>query len=331
LRLTDRTCQISGTAGDCPHMTTSTLAARLAAPITVAEPDVVGPLAVFQLTTDASPRVAYRAFADARSDGVAIKEMPGGGSVNDLIVVNPTELPVLLYEGEEVLGAQQNRTFDVSVLVAGTSVRVPVSCVEQGRWDHRRHGESFAPAPQAAHPELRRLKNARVRSRLAAGEEPRAAQLEVWAEVAAKSARHGVASRTRALHDVFEDRRELLDRVGREASVKCSQVGMLAAIGGRFVVLDYVSDVEALATLHDPLVVGYGFDALDATAGEGPVPSLDDARDFVRLLLDAQPRAARAMGLGETLRYEFGALGGTALAADGELVTLTAFGGRAAA
>ena len=35
--------------------------------------------------------------------------------MNDLVVVNPTAVAVLLYEGEEVLGAQQNRTFDVSV------------------------------------------------------------------------------------------------------------------------------------------------------------------------------------------------------------------------
>ena len=99
----------------------------------------------------------YVAFAEACGRGVTIKELPGGASVNDLIVHNPTELTVLLYEGEEVLGAQQNRTFDISVLVAaGTSLPVPVSCVEQGRWDHRRHDEAFAPAPQAAHPRAAR-------------------------------------------------------------------------------------------------------------------------------------------------------------------------------
>ena len=63
------------------------------------------------------------------------------------MVVNPTDVAVLLYEGEEVLGAQQNRTFDVSVLVpAGASVRVPVSCVEHGRWESARHDEAFRPA-----------------------------------------------------------------------------------------------------------------------------------------------------------------------------------------
>src|SRR4051812_26297094 len=80
------------------------------------EPDVYGPLAVFPLFGPA-PRLEYVSFAEGHAAGVSVKELAGGASVNDLYVVNPTDKPVLLYEGEEVLGAQQNRTFDVSVLV----------------------------------------------------------------------------------------------------------------------------------------------------------------------------------------------------------------------
>ena len=81
--------------------------------------------------------------------------------------------------------------------------------------------------------------------------------------------------------------------------MKCSQVGMLAAIGGRFVVLDYVSDVEAFAPLHDPLVAGYALDALEPDAVERAAPSLDDARDFLALLLDAPDARGAGVGLGE--------------------------------
>jgi hypothetical protein len=108
------------------------LAERLAAPITVAAPDVVGSLAVFPLITTSAPTIHYLAFADPRARGVTVKELQRGASVNDLVVHNPLDVPVLLYEGEEVLGAQQNRTFDVSVLVAaGATPEVPVSCVER--------------------------------------------------------------------------------------------------------------------------------------------------------------------------------------------------------
>jgi hypothetical protein len=198
------------------------LADQLAAPLTVAEPDRVGSLSVFPLIADASPRSRYIAFAEANRRGARITELTGGADVNQLVVHNPLELPVLLYEGAEVQGAQQDRTVDVSVLVAAHStLRVPVSCVEQGRWDHRRHAEPFAPARQAPHPELRRIKNERVRERLAAGQPPRADQSEVWQEVAAKSARHGTRSRTDALHDVFQHRRETLEHARRDVEMKC--------------------------------------------------------------------------------------------------------------
>ena len=90
-----------------------TLAPHLAVEITVAEPTVVGSLAVFPLIADRSPSVRYVSFAEAVQRGATVKELGGGASVNDLVVHNPLDVPVLLYEGEEVLGAQQNRTFDV--------------------------------------------------------------------------------------------------------------------------------------------------------------------------------------------------------------------------
>ena len=55
-----------------------TLAAQLAAPITVATPDVVGPLAVFALIADASPSCQYVSFAEGCRRGVSIKELQSG-------------------------------------------------------------------------------------------------------------------------------------------------------------------------------------------------------------------------------------------------------------
>src|SRR6476661_1283887 len=115
-----------------------TLNSYLDAPIVVGQPDVAAPLSVFPLFGPPA-RFEHQSFAQGSAHGVAIKELPGGASVNDLVVHNPTGVPVLLYEGEEVLGAQQNRTFDVSVLVAANStLTVHVSCVEAGRWDGSR-------------------------------------------------------------------------------------------------------------------------------------------------------------------------------------------------
>jgi hypothetical protein len=221
--------------------TLPTLNDFLASPLRVGEPDSHGPLAVFPLFGP-PPVVEYVAFADGCARGVVVKELDGGASVNDLMVLNPSEDNVLLYEGEEVLGAQQNRTFDVSVLVpAGMSLRVPVSCVEHGRWDGSRHHESFSPAPQAAYPSLRRMKNEAARARLTAGLDARAEQGAVWDEVAAKSSRMDVTSSTGAMHDIYEGRRDGLAEFESAISLREGQTGALVAIAGRMTVLDHVS------------------------------------------------------------------------------------------
>src|SRR4051794_12669871 len=109
--------------------------AGTAAGLHVGEPDVAGPLAVYPVFGP-EPSLEYLSFAEAAALGVTLRELEPHASVNDLIVDNPLDLPVLLYEGEELRGAQQDRTIDVSVLVPARSrLSIPVSCVEAGRWD----------------------------------------------------------------------------------------------------------------------------------------------------------------------------------------------------
>jgi hypothetical protein len=307
--------------------TLPTLSDFLSAPLRVGEPDVHGALAVFPLFGP-PPVAEYVAFADGCARGVLVKELGEGASVNDLVVLNPTDADVLLYEGEEVLGAQQNRTFDVSVLVAaGTSVRVPVSCVEHGRWDGSRHHEAFAPAPQAAYPSLRRMKNRAAHVRVAAGLEARAEQGAVWEEVAAKSSRLDVASPTGAMHDIYEDRRDGLRAFESAIARRDGQTGALVAIAGRLAVLDHVSRPDAFAALHGPLVQGYALDALEAATDGAPpaAPSLDRARAFVDELAATRVTRHDGIGLGRDARFTRAGVSGAGLVAGDELVQLTAF------
>ncbi len=303
--------------------TANTISNYLAEPLTVGEPDLAGPLAVFPLFGP-GPRLDFVSFAAGRTRGVVIKELEAGASVNDLVVENPAPLPVLLYEGEEVLGAQQNRTFDISVLVAaGASLRVPVSCVEAGRWDDSRHAESFQPAPQAAYPELRRAKNRQVRESVAAGLEARAVQTAVWDEVASKSRRHDTRSRTGAMHDVYEQRRELLGELAEAIECHDAQLGTLVAIGGKFAIVDLVSRPEVFAALHRPLVQGYALDALEAA--DAPAPSVDEARGFVSLVTGVEAGERDGIGLGRELRFAADGVAGSGLVNADELIQLTAF------
>lgn len=305
------------------------LSASLSGPIEVGEPDVAGPLSVYPLIGPATT-LDYVAFAAAQ-DQVAITELKGGASVNDLMVDNQGAKSVLLYEGEEILGAQQNRVLDISILVdAHSKTRIPVSCVEQGRWDGRRHQERFRASPQAADPRMRKLKNKRARMNLAAGMEARADQGEVWNEVASRSVEMAADSATGAMHDIYETHRGRLSELRAQINLHDGQCGSVAVIGGEIAMLDFVGRPDVFAALQPAIVEGYALDALaheraTETVKRAPV-DIGTVRGFTLLACDA-PASARTAGpgLGETARFAANGVEGSALIANGEMVQMTAF------
>ena len=80
-----------------------TLRQHLPADLSLLAPDLAGPLAVFPLVGTPIDQ-PFLSFAEGAAHGVVVKELPNA-SVNDLLVVTPLDVPVLLFEGEEVTGA----------------------------------------------------------------------------------------------------------------------------------------------------------------------------------------------------------------------------------
>jgi hypothetical protein len=283
---------------------------------TIGEPQAAGPLAVFPVFGPPA-QLEYRTFAQATQLGALAREVAGSAAVRSLVVENPTELPLLVYEGEEVLGAQQDRTFDDSVLVAaGAKLRLDVSCVEAGRWEGSRHAEPLRASPQAADPDLRRLKRARARSI------GRADQGEVWEAVGRRLVEHGVASRSAAMSDIYERRRADLGSLARATGHVEGQVGAVAMVSGRPAVLDLVSRPEAFATLLPRLAQGYALDALGAAEVDADP---DTAAVFLTETLTAPRVATFTPGLGRGVEIGTAALIGSGLEHEDELIQLSAF------
>ena len=171
------------------------------------------------------PVAAYITLDEALPRGLSITEISDAGSVPELAVINPLDETVLLYDGEELVGAKQNRILNVSVLVgAGAKLPIPVSCVEQGRWN--RSSVDFDAATHISHAHLRRRKAEMLAAQpMARG----VAQNEVWSEIGEKQQRMSVASPTGAARDTFEaygDRlRKLEDAFppSRVSAVPCSR------------------------------------------------------------------------------------------------------------
>jgi hypothetical protein len=269
-----------------------------------------------------SPAAEYVTLDDALPLGLRIDEVSESGSVPQLAVANPTDANVLLYDGEELVGAKQNRILNVTVLVAAKSTTpIPVSCVEEGRWSRRT--ASFDAAPHAAHPELRRRKAQSLAAEpLALG----LAQSEVWDEVRAKSARLGVHSPTGAQSDVFRSREHELRELERAFLLQPGQCGAVLALGDDLC-LDFVSRPVAFARLYPKLRAGYLLDGLERLGGK-PAP-LERLADFVESVETATRARRPSPGLGKDVRLAGLGVVGSGLELDGELLQLCAFtGGR---
>ena len=73
-------------------------------------------------------------------NAIEIVEKDADGSVPELRVNNKSNKMVLILDGEELVGAKQNRIVNTTILVQGnTTVIIPVSCAEHGRWSCPSH------------------------------------------------------------------------------------------------------------------------------------------------------------------------------------------------
>ncbi|MGO9960903.1 MAG: ARPP-1 family domain-containing protein [Solirubrobacteraceae bacterium] len=294
----------------------------------VGAPQISGPLAVYPIFGP-EPRLLYRGLAHAIRHGAFVTEVGNRGSVNDVLVCNASDQPVLLYEGELIAGARQNRTIDQPVLVpAGAQVTVRVSCVEHGRWDDDQGSDHFTVVGHTADPDLRRTKRATANRRSARGDEGRPQQIEVWQEVDARLEMHAVAAPSQAFTDLFDAKRPVLDQITEPIHARDEQLGAVVEIAGKPAALDLVSRPDAFADLLPRLADGYALQLLELCyMANPPRGEADDAgaRRFLELVLGSRQRWVPTPGIGDAFVPTRRRIAGCGLRADRELVALSAF------
>ena len=104
--------------------------------ILFAETQTFQNLTVMPLVTVQDQAPDYLSLDEAlHCAAVTVTETSAAGEVPELRLANRGAYPVLLLDGEELVGAKQNRVLNLTILApAKTTIRIPVSCVERGRW-----------------------------------------------------------------------------------------------------------------------------------------------------------------------------------------------------
>jgi hypothetical protein len=282
-------------------------------------------LTLFPLLSDTDSNVDYLTLTEALKHGVAhVREVSRGGSVPELRFKNTADLPVLIVDGEELVGAKQNRTVNLTILApARKTIVIPVSCVEAGRWSHQ--SAEFAMSDRAHFVVGRAAKNAAVSRSLRHAGLRRSDQGRVWADISAKACRMDADSPTQAMAEIFERHRSSVDDYVKNLGHTDSQTGALFAIGNRIVGFDLFDRTSTLVGMLPKIVRSYAIDAieLDSRSGEHPDPQIAEA--FMTRVAMAPLETYPAVGLGTDLRLAAPSLVGGGLALDDRLIHLAAF------
>ncbi|HCY13949.1 MAG TPA: hypothetical protein DG414_08950 [Gammaproteobacteria bacterium] len=294
--------------------------------IRIDEPLAYRSLTLFPLTRPVDGPPDYLTLTQALADGAAtISEISESGSVPEILFENSADKPVLLVDGEELVGAKQNRILNLTILVpAKSSLAIPVSCVEAGRWAHRE--QHFSEADSLAFLKMRRRKARAVSMDLRAAGGRRASQAQVWSDIEDLVYDMKTDSPTCAMRDSFVQRQESLGQYVKALPAVDDQVGALFAANGKVVGLDLFDHPRTLASALPKLVRSHAMETLRASPVAEVTPP-DAAQAFLSQVSGAPAENYPAIGEGEDLRLESEALVGGGLEARGRLIHLCAFAG----
>jgi hypothetical protein len=197
-----------------------------------------------------------------------VAEVSESGTVPELLFVNDGAEKVLLVDGEELVGARQNRILNVTLLVGGEQkVVIPVSCVEQGRWAWKsRH---FASADRALFAKARAKKAQQINASLRESGSRYANQAEIWSDISAKAMCLQVNSNTDAMADIFDRQSAHIEDYVAAFKPQPRQAGALFTIDGGVHGLELFDSDETFRKFMPKLVRSYALDAIenDSLAG----------------------------------------------------------------
>lgn len=293
--------------------------------VAVGQPTSAGNLTVFPLLNSKAGPATYLTLPEGLKAGVAqIMEVSQSGHVPKLMFVNKGDVPVLLLDGEELVGCKQNRILNLTILAAAHSeLQIPVSCVEQGRW--RFESSHFESSNRSMFAELRAAKVAYVSASLETCFEPAADQGAIWDGIARKAERLGSDSASGAMSGIYRRREaDVEDYLGKIKAAD-QQVGAVFAINGRVVGLELFDATSTCEKYLAKIASGYALDAIDHFTTIYGTASPASVEDFIGRVRAANERRFNSVGLGADIRLGSDSLAGAGLVAQDRVVHLCAF------
>lgn len=307
----------------------------------IGNPTICDNLVIVPLLNTTNTDPTYLTLDEGISESLfQVEELDDGASVNDILFRNQSEKFALLFEGEEFLGAMQNRILNVSIFVTPmTKQKIPVSCVEAGRWHHRhqdREARRFRTANRMHYARGRAMENQAVSASLASTQQYRSDQSGIWEDINLKSRRMNAESPSSASDAMYVSSESSIEKFLKSFKHEPNQVGSVFLVDGAVSGLEIFATESTHKRMLQKLVRSYALDAIDSAMSRGEERAkapqeftkkhcVDATEEFTSRLRSSWTKRFDGVCVGENYRFKDDQLTGGALVHEDQLLHLCAF------
>ncbi len=290
--------------------------------IEIGEPVFIRNLLVYPLYSDNNGDITAISFDEAIKNGVARVRERNGGTVSQVIFENLSKHRVFAIDGEEMIGALQNRVTNTAFFAeTNSSFPVPVTCVEEGRWAGKQ--KEFEPG-EISFATLRAILCKTTSESLYKDKSFKTDQSLVWETVKKTLDTLRVKSSTQSMHDTYISLKREIDRYIENLDLKDAK-GMIAFAGKKFLCMDYFVSKKLFNEYKNKIMKGY---AIDAMMRKNEITEIRD-RNYVTGIIEeirkGKVRKFNSLSLGKEIRLESEKLIGRVLEYNNNLVHLSLF------
>lgn len=207
-------------------------------------------------------------------------------TVNTLIVENNAITPLLLIDGEEIIGGDQNRIVNGTILISPKSeMKIPVNCTEHGRWGYK---HEFQHSDYIANSKLRCAS-------VSANRSSANVQHAVWNSIDELEENHSFHSPTQAMSESYDNMKTDLNEFISAFKIEKGQTGVIVLVDGKIKGFELFLNSDVYSQYHEKILKSY---LIDSTINDSVFTiNIDMAKILIANAINSEHVESKNIGL----------------------------------
>ncbi|WP_304125224.1 DUF6569 family protein [Methanosphaera cuniculi] len=232
---------------------------------------------------------------------VKISELENA-SVNKLNVINNAITPLLILDGEELIGAKQNRIVNATYIIPPkTTMKIEVSCTEEGRWKYTTN--HFKYSGHFAESKLRKAKAQDVTKSLKKSKTRKSNQARIWNRISKVSDNLDVKSETSAMREIYTNNKAKINKYLENLKDENDTIGSIILINNEVSGIELLFNTILYKENHKKLIESYIPEAIERKNENYNNKSID-VDEFINKIITSKTQQYKPEGIGVDVRVE---------------------------